>query len=1812
MTAIILFLFNQFTMPYETKIFTTTDGKYIIYARFYQGEFICIDSVIHVDRYLAIGLKKKNQKLLLKELQSDLIKTGGYANKGLFGTLEIPLPKGGFSDFMGETGKLDVGGYIKITLGGTETFYSNLPQEQQRTALLPELKMEQEMAVNLDGEVGERMHVFIDHNSTRVDETQNKIRVTYKGKEDEILQELEGGDTQLSIPGTSYTGDIPSHQGLFGLKSTAKLGPVDIVAIASREQTQFTEQEITGGTESVPDTNWSKDYAKRQFFWLGTNDSIIELRVYIDDGNNMNNNTGITRYAYAYLDLNDDNIPDDTTEKEEGYFTLKYEGTDKDYQFFGRRVNIIELKTGLYHTVEALGVYYRKIGSDGQEDTVGFVGSDTLRLKLICPRTFRQTSLTWRYYELKNYYQITSPGGQIDTLKIFHNVANGIDEETYQGRTILSILGLDNDNDNKVDPYGGYGGGGFDFNRGLLIFPDPMPFVNNELPEPDSEIYTDPFYSIARGKYYIYTKSVQVKKTFNLPFNTKRVKVFLNDVLLDSTQYTVDYEAGKLEFLRPISATDRIRIQAEYSTLFSAAQKNLVGLRASSKIFGQGNVGSSFFYRTESYQVAPYEHIRLNEEPHSRLVWEADFSIPGKIPYLTEFIDNLPLIQTEAESKFNINFEGAYSFSNLNSRGEVYLDDFEATTISHSAVLTKSYWHPCSRPLTKDIQNFARKRIIWYNPSGNNVFRMEDIYNNPTDPKGIAEVLQIQFFPENVQSFAGLTQYLTSKNLDECENIELIVKGTGGMIHIDVAEEISEDQLRRNKSGEIVGVGTFEDEDNNPRNFSWDAINEDRGLDNVAGRDGENIPGDDGNDDYVENDYSGGGVNGTELNRIWDTEDIDRNGIFNLSNNIYYSFSIHLDSTRFLVEGGLKNDWKMFRIPLKDSLAQDTTFGVPNWKNIKFVRIWFDNFTTPQTIYLHKLNFAGSRWKNKGIISGDSLNPVDSTEKFVITPVNTETHTYYKPPYPLPIDPFTGKTINEGGIELALNNIKEGHTCIAYRQIENPEDYRGYDTLVFYFRTIRSNPRIALRFGSDSNYYEYQTDYEEGILGYNNWRRYQIVMANFPELKKKTKGIGKITEGNYTVSGNPSLQNNRFFEIRITNKFTTPLSDTMWFNDIKLSSPKNETGRIMRSSGTVNIADLSNITFSYSESNGKFKRLSEAKGISESGSGKNFGVNTSLALDKILPKHWNFSIPLGLSYNKNIQEPRYSSFIARDVELDDVSRPLEMSTSTTKGYNISFSKTGSKNWLIKNTLDRLRLSHDRAIATSYTAPKVDTTDLRNYRGEYSINPSLSVKLLKQTLHLIPQTLSFTTSYTDNLAKSYERDSLGEPYTISPNYPQHRKTLTPSFSASYSPHQILSTSYSFAQTRDSVSEKWRLGEEVSRNQSFNSRVSKDLLIINPSLQFSSSYNEDHRFELRRPYDRRGINNSSNISISTTTDIKKIVRFFTRLRDESKDSLQIPGSPLWVLKQIETFVNLIQNPSISFSRTRSSGYFTLVRPDLKYQWGFIDTIPTDELDPGSYGSRGLSDNFNVNSGINYAILNLTGSYTRQTTRSFGYSGIENRTISRSYPNASLRISRVENLPILKDYAYTSSVNMSFNQDFQEFYQVHLDTTPRLISDSKTMSFNPLLGWQVNWKRGITTNASVNYLETNGHQYSDLFINPSKSTNWGASISFGYTFSAPRGLAIPLLQGIKFSSNLTTNLTYSYNRNTTYAASIENPNELDTDNPVVDNENSNIDISLSYNFSTSITGGATLNYSRNQDRVFNNNYRRVSLNIWANINF
>jgi len=250
-------------------------------------------------------------------------------------------------------------------------------------------------------------------------------------------------------------------------------------------------------TESETEIQWAKEYQRRCFFWLGTLDNIFDIEVYVDDNDNQNNTIGITYYGEAYLDTNDNNIPDDTTNPTNyklGYFTLQTEGFG-DFYLFDSLNNIIELNYCL-PVYYVLGVRYKRIiGSDTIE--VGSLQNDTIQLKLICSEQLDTTSYTWNY-EMKNYYQILSPGSQLDSLSIYYITPGNEHKDKQNDTPYIELLGLDQNHDGLIDE-----NTAFLSNQGLLRFPNREPFADSSiLDDPDPAIYTNP-YMTGNGKYYL-------------------------------------------------------------------------------------------------------------------------------------------------------------------------------------------------------------------------------------------------------------------------------------------------------------------------------------------------------------------------------------------------------------------------------------------------------------------------------------------------------------------------------------------------------------------------------------------------------------------------------------------------------------------------------------------------------------------------------------------------------------------------------------------------------------------------------------------------------------------------------------------------------------------------------------------------------------------------------------------------------------------------------------------------------------------------------------------------------------------------------------------------------------------------------------------------------------------------------------------------------------------------------------------------------------------------------------------------------------
>ena len=131
------------------------------------------------------------------------------------------------------------------------------------------LEFDQKQNLNIKGKIGDRITVAMDQDSERQFDWENNIRISYEGHEDDIIQKVEAGNISLSLPSTKYVTFSGKNQGLFGVKSISKLGPVDVTTIASIEKSKKEQSEWEGGGQSniqqIRDVDWIKN---RYFLYI--------------------------------------------------------------------------------------------------------------------------------------------------------------------------------------------------------------------------------------------------------------------------------------------------------------------------------------------------------------------------------------------------------------------------------------------------------------------------------------------------------------------------------------------------------------------------------------------------------------------------------------------------------------------------------------------------------------------------------------------------------------------------------------------------------------------------------------------------------------------------------------------------------------------------------------------------------------------------------------------------------------------------------------------------------------------------------------------------------------------------------------------------------------------------------------------------------------------------------------------------------------------------------------------------------------------------------------------------------------------------------------------------------------------------------------------------------------------------------------------------------------------------------------------------------------------------------------------------------
>ena len=172
----------------------------------------------------------------------------------------------------------------------------------------------EKIQMNVTGSIGDKMQLGINYNTEASFDFENKTKLEYTGKEDEIIKKIEAGNVTFSLPGTLITGS----QSLFGLKTDLQFGKLFVSSVFSHQRGQSQVIDVKGGAQvsefeiDAADYDANRHFFLSQYFRDNYNNWLSSLP-YINSGirieqievwvTNKSSSTTDTRNILALMDL---------------------------------------------------------------------------------------------------------------------------------------------------------------------------------------------------------------------------------------------------------------------------------------------------------------------------------------------------------------------------------------------------------------------------------------------------------------------------------------------------------------------------------------------------------------------------------------------------------------------------------------------------------------------------------------------------------------------------------------------------------------------------------------------------------------------------------------------------------------------------------------------------------------------------------------------------------------------------------------------------------------------------------------------------------------------------------------------------------------------------------------------------------------------------------------------------------------------------------------------------------------------------------------------------------------------------------------------------------------------------------------------------------------------------------------------------------------------------------------------------------------------------------------------------------------------
>ena len=163
------------------------------------------------------------------------------------------------------------GGVKLKTQGSVETKFSIKNNKVDNPSLSENARnktyfdFDNNIQMSVNGKVGDKIDVNMNYDTEATfDYDAKAIKLNYKGKEDEIIKSLEGGNVSMPVNSSLISGG----SSLFGVKTELQFGKLSLAAVLSQQQSQTKSVSLSGGIQKTDFTVDVAAYDENRHYFL--------------------------------------------------------------------------------------------------------------------------------------------------------------------------------------------------------------------------------------------------------------------------------------------------------------------------------------------------------------------------------------------------------------------------------------------------------------------------------------------------------------------------------------------------------------------------------------------------------------------------------------------------------------------------------------------------------------------------------------------------------------------------------------------------------------------------------------------------------------------------------------------------------------------------------------------------------------------------------------------------------------------------------------------------------------------------------------------------------------------------------------------------------------------------------------------------------------------------------------------------------------------------------------------------------------------------------------------------------------------------------------------------------------------------------------------------------------------------------------------------------------------------------------------------------------------------------------------------------